>query len=219
MMTALAQARANTAKWSEGVFAGLDLGSRQHPSHMAIVEIRDDVIWQIISQWWDSAPLDSVIDEAMALGAEHGVDRLCYDDTRGELQVLAERDELPSSWMGVTFTRQSKQRMAARLAMALERGQLKLLPDERQKRQLALVDQMLQAPETDEGHSDCFWSLGLALEAASGKSAPSMGEWYGMLLGWHQRDKPGRPNNDEMSDEERAKRKIRQQSAMWRIGR
>ncbi|MBI1741613.1 hypothetical protein HYR54_00920 [Candidatus Acetothermia bacterium] len=148
-------------------YAGLDLSSgKRHPSHLSVLERdKDGVFWQLESQWWDHKPVTEVVSEAIGLCESHQVQCLLYDSTRGELQVLEERGELPYTWQGVPFTLETKIRLAARLAIALTKKELRLLPDARQQRQLLLVDQLLNAPETAEGHSDCFWSLALALES------------------------------------------------------
>ncbi len=149
-------------------YAGLDLGSKRHPSHLAVLEERDGILYQIESRWFDPpCMLIEVVNETIKLCERLNVRRLAFDGTRGELQILAERRELPWNWRGVTFTPELKRKMAGRLAVYLEQGKLKLLSDERQRRSLLQVNALLKA-EADEatGHGDAFWSLALALEAA-----------------------------------------------------
>jgi hypothetical protein len=94
--------------------------------------------------------------------------QLCYfDNTRRELDVLAERGELPDQMVGLAFDAGMKDRLATRLELALERGELVLLDDARQKKSILQVTNSLEADENDEiGHGDAFWSLALALDAA-----------------------------------------------------
>ncbi len=160
-------------------YAGLDLGSKTHPSHLAVIEKRDDgIFYQVKSQWWDPpCALIQVVEETIRLCKRLRIKRLAYDATRGELQTLAEERRLPPTWQAVVFTSESKKQMAGRLAVYLEQGKLKLLPDERQTRSLLQVNALLKA-EADEstGHGDAFWSLAMALEAAH--SRPSIGHLY-----------------------------------------
>jgi len=163
-------------------YAGLDLGSKQHPSHLAVIEDRNGIYFQVVSKWWDApCALIEVVEETTCLFQKLKVQRLCWDATRGELQVLKEQGKLPWRWQGVVFTPESKKKMAGRLAVYLEQRRLKLLPDERQTRSLLQVDALLKA-EADEntGHGDAFWSLALSLEAAH--ENPSIANRYLELL-------------------------------------
>ncbi|MFB6271983.1 MAG: hypothetical protein ABEL51_03710 [Salinibacter sp.] len=159
------------------VYGGLDISSgKRHPSHLAVLKGHETegglVFYQTVSKWFDQTPLIEVLDEAKQICADEGVEALYFDNTRDELTVSMDQHEVPRNWNPVHFTAQLKWKMAHQLDRALHLGELKLLPDERQQRQLILVDQLLKAEETDEGHADVFWSLALALDAASEFSRP-----------------------------------------------
>ncbi|MFB6271984.1 MAG: hypothetical protein ABEL51_03715 [Salinibacter sp.] len=163
-------------------------------------------------------PLGRVIEQAMELANYHGTTRLFYDENRGELQTLNQRDELPDSWEGQPLDLQTKQRIAGQLSLALERGELRLLPDERQQRQLTLVDSFLKTPD-DEDEAGVFWSLALAVDAACGrKRGESYADFVAAALGWNQ-DSSSTSSHSEESSTDRTKRQILRQSALWRIGR
>ena len=66
---------------------------------------------------------------------------------------------------GVEFTSKNKFAMATAFDRLLTQGNIQLLNDPRQKRQLLNVDNDLQALETEEGHGDCFFSICLAIKA------------------------------------------------------
>ena len=200
-------------------YGGLDISSgKRHPSHLAIIRTEDGVYYQTVSEWFDETALNDVLEACKALCDEHGVSRLLFDNTRDELTVPMARGDVPGNWEEERFTAQGKFEMARRLEYVLNAGELKLLPDERQQRQLALVNDMLKAEETAEGHADCFWSIALAVKAAMGKSTQSAADYYAAILGWNRQGGP-QASEDEMSSTELAKEKIRHQSALWRIGK
>jgi len=79
--------------------------------------------------------------------------------------LSAEQGDLPAEMEGVAFTAKTKFALATELDKAVTNEIVELLPDERQKRQILSVDCDLQAPETNEGHGDAFFSLCLAIKA------------------------------------------------------
>jgi hypothetical protein len=152
---------------SVGAVAGLDLGKRRHPSHLAVLLPIKSKIYQIASVWFDSEPYTKQISEIRHILKRYNV-QLCYfDNTRRELDVLAERGELPDPLVGLVFDADLKHRLATRLELALESGELVLLDDPRQRKSILQVTNALEADENDEiGHGDAFWSIALALDAA-----------------------------------------------------
>lgn len=154
-------------EFSVGAVAGLDLGKRRHPSHLAVLLPIRSKVYQVASVWFDAEPYTKQISEIRQIFKKFNV-QLCYfDNTRHELDVLAERGELPDQLVGLVFDAGMKERLATRLELALERGELILLDDPRQKKSILQVTNALEADENDEiGHGDAFWSLALALDAA-----------------------------------------------------
>jgi hypothetical protein len=98
------------------------------------------------------------------------VQRLLYDNTRAEFENAYERGELPDGMEGVVFTAKNKFTMATNLDILLSERRIYFLKDDRQKRQILSVDSALQAPETDEGHGDAFFSICLAINGFCGLS-------------------------------------------------
>jgi len=154
--------------WSQGAVAGLDLGKMRHPSHCAILLPYEHKLYQIASWWADDEPYTKQLEELGRLFGELKVKYCLWDATRGELSVLQEQGQLPEAmmWGPVTLTLEAKAKLAGGLCLALERGELVLLPDERQRRSILSVNNALQAAESESGHGDAFWSLALAVEAA-----------------------------------------------------
>lgn len=148
---------------------GMDIGRAVHPSHLAILLSADlgrrTGYIQIASVWLPvGTPYTQQVGRVKVLMRDLNCKQISYDATRGELEALREQGVL-KGFKPVILSAESKKRMAGRLLTFLEQGKLILLPDERQRRSLLQVNNMLQAEESQESHGDCFWSLALALEA------------------------------------------------------
>jgi hypothetical protein len=124
-------------------------------------------IYQLASVWFEGEPYTKQLSEIKQVLKKYNVQLCYYDNTRHELDVLSERGELPDQMVGLVFDSGLKERLATRLELALERGELVLLDDPRQRKSILQVTNALEADENDEiGHGDAFWSLALALDAA-----------------------------------------------------
>lgn len=166
----------------EEVVAGYDIGKKRHPAHVAIharkyhvIEPDDDeegeeieeyyTYRQLASVWFDHMDYNDQVDEVKELINLFEIDIVRYDSTRGELEVLAERKELPPEMKPVTFTRKSKTSMATAIDSAVTSKRVQLINDTRQTEQILSVNSNLDAMETELGHGDAFFSNGLALSA------------------------------------------------------
>ena len=97
------------------------------------------------------------------------IDSVYYDATRGEFDVLAEKELLPPQLIPVRFTRKSKEGMATLLDQQVTNRTIKFLDDPDQTDQILAVDSDLEAIEytNDKGqvfHGDSFWGNALALK-------------------------------------------------------
>jgi len=154
-------------EWSVGAVAGLDLGKRRHPSHLAVLLPIRSKFYQLASIWFDGEPYTEQIKEIKKIFARYEVQRCHFDNTRNELDVFIERGELPDAMVGLIFSTDLKYRLATRLELALERGELVLLDDPRQHKSILQMTNSLDADEDAEGnHAESFWSIALALDAA-----------------------------------------------------
>jgi len=152
-------------------YAGLDLGKFRNPSHLAVLvpkapDLREFV--QVGSIWFNRWDYTAQVRYIKRFAAEVlPIEGLCYDDTRSELEGLAEMGELPDYFEPIKFTLDEKWRLASQLNISLEQKRLILLPDERQRRALLAVDNALRAEQSGDGdHGDAFFALALALHAA-----------------------------------------------------
>lgn len=149
------------------VIAGFDIGKKTHPSHLCVLTERNRELVQIHSKFmdgWNYIDQIAYLQEAIK---KFGIDKLYYDNTRAEFEITFEAGDLPSEMEGIAFTAKTKFGMATELDKVITNKKIQLLADERQKRQILTVDCDLQAPETDDGHGDAFFSLCLAVLAWS----------------------------------------------------
>lgn len=160
------------------VVAGFDIGKHAHPSHLAIFIRRskynenDDIIYsyeQIYSKWmdgWDYTDQIAYLDEAID---NFAITRLIYDNTRGEFESFAERGELPREMEPLVFGSRNKMSMATYFRTLIETNRIKLIDAERDLNQLLGVTSDLNAMAGEEGHSDNFWSICMALNEGDQK--------------------------------------------------
>lgn len=159
------------------VVAGMDIGKKRCPSHLVALEKKEKQWVQILSKWMDGWDYSDQV-EYCKMMIENWAAWMFYDNTRGELEAFEEQNILPSTMEPMSLTGKERWLIASALnrrvsGTAGER--LSLLPDERQRRQLLVVDNTLKAPETNEGHGDAFWSLGLACRRAEMAVGDSVG--------------------------------------------
>jgi hypothetical protein len=147
------------------IIGGLDIGKKTHPSHLSVFAQHKKKLVQIHSKFMDGWNYKDQIEYCREAINKFKMDRLLYDNTRAEFDISFEQGDLPDQMEGVTFTSKSKFSMATELDKVITNGLLELIDDDRQKRQILTVDCDLKAPETQEGHGDCFWSICLAINA------------------------------------------------------
>lgn len=148
---------------------GWDLGKKGHPAHFSCFERREGKRIQICDRWFDGEDYTAQLAWITRFCDAVGVYRCYYDNTRGELEVLAESGALPSFFEPVHFTHQGKHKMAAQFEREISAGTCKLVNVQRSQSQYLLVNNELQCPETPEGHGDCFWSAAMTcLDAEEG---------------------------------------------------
>ena len=151
---------------------GFDIGKRSHPSHFVIFEKNEETEkWiQIHSKWMDNWDYTDQVEYLVEAADAFGLYSLRYDNTRGEFEGMEERGELPACMEPVVFTHKSKHGMATDFDRALTSGDIVLLNDERQRAQVLVVTNDLQAPVTPQGHGDSFFSLCLAIKDYQGSN-------------------------------------------------
>ena len=158
------------------VYAGLDLGKKRHPSHLSVWAKREaGDSWryeQVCSRWFDQVDYIRQLAWVKQAIESFGIIRLRYDNTRAEFESLDEMGEIPREMEPVVMTRAGNFQAAAALDRVVSSGTARFINDERQLRQLCIVDNDLKAPETVDGHADCFFSGALAIQAATEEQTP-----------------------------------------------
>lgn len=168
----------------EDIIAGYDIGKKRHPAHFTVFSRRyhyeeakasdgEDTAEaeefftykQLASIWFDRIDYNDQVAEIKELIELFEIDLVRYDNTRGELDVLAERKELPPEMKPVTFTRKAKTAMASAIDSAVTARRIEFINEQRQTEQILAVNSNLDAMETEAGHGDAFWSNGLAISA------------------------------------------------------
>ena len=154
----------NTKHKFEGdIIAGFDIGKKAHPSHFAAFQVLEERWKMIYHKFMDNWDYTAQLDWLRDAIANLGIDKLYYDDTRGEFEGFKEKNELPPQMEGVHFNVKTKQNMSAQFDKLVSNGTIELINDRRFIEQILLVTNDLQAVETAEGHGDSFWSVSLAL--------------------------------------------------------
>jgi len=151
--------------------AGLDIGKHRHPSHFVIFERWKNkeghyVYKQLYERWLDGMDYNDQWDYLLAVAALYNLDVLRYDNTRGEFEAFYERAtaDIKRVFKPVAFNLKSKNAMAVELDTLITSSRIELLNAERQTDQVLAVTSDLQAMESELGHGDSFWSIGLAIK-------------------------------------------------------
>lgn len=150
------------------VVAGYDIGKKSHPAHLSIFERtrRKDGAYhykQLLSKWFDGVEYKAQL-EYLVLAVEiYKIDKLRYDNTRGEFEGFAEQGLLPKCMEPVSFNMKTNNTMAVSMGTIINEGRIELINDVRQIDQMLQVNNDLQAVESPQGHGDSFWSNALAL--------------------------------------------------------
>lgn len=145
------------------IVAGWDLGKHRHPAHFCVFEIDGDDWTQIHHVFFEQVDYKDQ-KEYIDLAIENmQIDKVYYDNTRGELEALDEMGELSSEYKPVNLSLKKKNALATIFDEKVTQKKIKLIKDERQKRSIQAVLNDLKAIETPEGHGDAFFSICLAL--------------------------------------------------------
>lgn len=159
--------------------AGLDIGKKRHPSHLAVFGVTLDNtteaddgghrvarLIQVHSRWMDQWDYTRQVDYCQKVIDYFGISGLLYDDTRGEFESLKEMGRLPDEMSGVALSGKTKDKMATYLDTYASDNRVMLLPDDRQRRQILAVTNDLDAVESSDGHGESFYSVALAVMQA-----------------------------------------------------
>lgn len=171
-------ANKNSFKIGKGhdVVGGYDIGKHRHPSHLSIFQITEKGKHiQRVSKWIDNMGYAEQIETLRDIINRLGVKMLYYDSSRGEFESMQETGKLPDVMFPINLTvRKKRFDIAGALSKLIETKQVEFIDDQRQYRQMLVVDSDLKARETAEGHGDSFWSNACAMEAQFKEDAAIM---------------------------------------------
>lgn len=159
----------DTLRLNEDAVGGLDIGKKRHPSHLVAYGIdRHGKLVQLLSLWMDGTDYADQLRICKEVIKNFSLRRLYYDDTRAEFEGFKELGDLPGEMKGIPFTSKLKHQVATKFGKRVNKGNILMLDDPRQTRQILNCDNDLKSAETAEGHGDSFWSNALAVHAADG---------------------------------------------------
>jgi hypothetical protein len=152
-------------KQDRHVVAGVDIGKRKNPTHVAVfVDDNNENLINIHQAFWDNLDYIEQIERIKTMIANFGIDKMYIDATRGEVEDRG----LPHEAVMIKFSGKGQRNQASYatdFAKIVEKGKIRLLDDDRFIAQITCVTNNLQAPVTAYGHGDAFWSVGLAVGA------------------------------------------------------
>lgn len=140
------------------VYAGWDLGKKQHPAHFSVHELVGNILVQRYQVFWDGVSYTTQFGRILKLQKSLGIDRVAYDDTRGEFEILKEQGKMPSFFEPITFSKKQNSSMAGAFERRVNTKSMVLLDDQRQVNVILQMNNDLKAVENDEGHGDSFWT-------------------------------------------------------------
>jgi hypothetical protein len=163
------------------IVAGLDIGKRRNPSHLAIFVDNDDgKLIQLHQEFWDGMEYIEQIEKIKAAVENFKIDKLYIDATRGEMEERG----LPRECVMVKFTGRgfrSQSSYATDFAKYVENKKIELIDDTRFINQILCLTNDLRAPESSLGHADSFWSVALAVGAYQDYFAPDRVKGFSYL--------------------------------------
>lgn len=145
----------------EEVVGGWDLGKHSHPAHFTVMVFRDGKARQIHDKWFDGVDYTKQLEYIEQSMDDLNIDTVYFDNTRGELEALKERGDLPAGLEPINFTTKSKSAMATEFERFVTEERLQIIDNKRTINQICIVTNDLKARETSGGHGDSFWSFAL----------------------------------------------------------
>ncbi len=160
----------NFGKWQQerpekiyDVVGGWDLGKKNHPAHFTIFEFVDGKYIQRLEKWFDHEDYLKQMEFIETAIDVFGIDRVYYDATRGELDMMTEAGTLRGEFQPIIFSLKKKSAMATQFDKMITDGKIELINADRMLNQICIVNSDLKAPTTKQGHADSFWSICLTM--------------------------------------------------------
>lgn len=146
------------------VVGGHDLGKKAHPAHFTAFKIIKGKRIQICSKWFDGVDYKDQLAWIKNAITNLQIDKVYYDNTRGEFEGFAESGQVPDEMVPVVFSSKEKNSMATLLDAAVSDKNIEFINHKRTLDQMLLVTNDLDAIATPEGHGDSFWSTAMTFK-------------------------------------------------------
>lgn len=146
------------------IVGGWDLGKKVHPANFKVFEVDGENWTEIHSKWFDGVDyIDQLAHIEEAIEALE-IDQVYYDNTRGELEALVEKNQVPPECVPVVLSSKKRKALSTLFDQKVERGQMKQIDDQRAKSTMLAVQDDLDTIENESGHGESFWTTCLALQ-------------------------------------------------------
>jgi len=149
------------------VIAGADIQSSRkskHATHMVAFVQRDDILYQIKSEWLAGATYTAQFQRFKTMIKNLNISRFYVDNSNSAFDPFFQSGHAPPEMCEVRIKdRKTKEHMASCLELAFANDEIRLIKDDRQTRSLLQTQANLKSSVTADGHSDAFTSIGMAV--------------------------------------------------------
>lgn len=156
----------------EIVTAGIDIGKKVHPSHLAVFikhihydydrDTEDITYQQVLSLWMDGWDYGNQVEMVNQVIEDFNVQTLRFDNTRGEFEAFMENGKLDHRAKPFVLSAKGQSSLAASFGSQVEKKKIHFINESRQTNQIVAVTSTMEAIASNEGHGDSFWSCALA---------------------------------------------------------
>jgi hypothetical protein len=147
------------------IIGGFDIGKHRHPSHIVILKSENNKVITLFDKWLDGWEYHKQIELINEVIKNLKVDKLYYDNTRGEFEIFKEINKLHQNAEPIVFTSKLKYSIASKLQEYINTERIIIPNIQRTINQILSVNNDLASYETDEGHAESFWTYALGLKA------------------------------------------------------
>jgi len=151
-----------------------DLGKKVHPARFSVFEVEGENWSEIHFKWFDHIDYGDQLDYVAEAIESLEIDQVYYDNTRGELEALVEKNVVPYECIPVVLSSKKRKALSTLFDQKVQRKQMKMLDDQRSKSTMLAVQNDLDTIENESGHGESFWTTCLALQHEV-ESLPTVG--------------------------------------------
>jgi phage FluMu gp28-like protein len=166
----------------QGCYVGMDIGRKHDLTVICVLQRLGDVYWTRQIKVLERTPFRDQLDVLLDILKRNRVVRCCIDSTGIGAMLAEEAQRVCGSYLveAVNFTAPVKEELAMLMLQRFQDKQVRIPQSRELREDLHKVSRVVtaagniryQADSDDDGHSDRFWSLALALHAGKGESGP-----------------------------------------------